>query len=369
MTKILVIEDDLATRENTLDTLELEGFEVVGAKNGQIGVKMAREHLPDLILCDIQMPLLDGYGVLLMLRSDPQTATIPFIFLTGMSDRSDLRQGMDLGADDYVTKPFTSEELLTAVLARLARQATIAKEYEKKLDELRGNIIHMLPHELRTPLSGILGYSEILMSREHNLSQDKVSGMAEAIHRTGLRLFRLIENFLIYAQIELIKVDPERIEALRSLRLNKPGAFIQRVANGKAKAINRTDDLTLDIAYIATLQVDEDNLKKIIEELLDNAFKFSQPGTPVLLFTACENGRYIVRITDYGHGMTREQIVNVGAYLQFERKLYEQQGTGLGLIIAKYLAELHGGELTIESVPDKQTTVRVMLPLSEDASG
>ncbi|GAX37940.1 EAL domain-containing response regulator [Nodularia sp. NIES-3585] len=127
MIKILVIEDEESVRENLLDLLESENFETITAANGAIGINLAISVVPDLILCDMMMPEIDGYGVLKILRQEPLTATIPFIFLTAKSAKADFRQGMDMGADDYLTKPFTRAELLSAIMNRLERHATLKK--------------------------------------------------------------------------------------------------------------------------------------------------------------------------------------------------------------------------------------------------
>ncbi|MEG4458556.1 EAL domain-containing response regulator [Microcoleus sp. N9_A1] len=128
MKKILVIEDDQVIRENILKLLKAEGFDVTGAENGALGLNAAVSSLPDVILCDVMMPELDGYGVLVALRSHPVTATVPFVFLTGKADRSEVRQGMELGADDYLTKPFTKAELVGAISSRLKKQAAFAEQ-------------------------------------------------------------------------------------------------------------------------------------------------------------------------------------------------------------------------------------------------
>jgi diguanylate cyclase (GGDEF)-like protein len=133
MKTILVIEDEQSIRANLLRILELNQFQAVGAENGAIGVQLAKAYLPDLIICDILMPHLNGYGVLAELRQDPQTAMIPLIFLSAKIDRSDIRQGMNLGADDYLTKPFTSAELLAAVAARIEKQLTITQPYQDEI--------------------------------------------------------------------------------------------------------------------------------------------------------------------------------------------------------------------------------------------
>ncbi|NJK27932.1 MAG: response regulator [Coleofasciculaceae cyanobacterium SM2_3_26] len=127
MNRILVIEDEETIRSNIVDLLEAEDFEAVGAENGHVGLQLARDVLPDLILCDVMMPDLDGFGVLEALRGNPQTAAIPFIFLTARADRTDMRAGMELGADDYITKPCTSSELVRAISVRLQRRSAMER--------------------------------------------------------------------------------------------------------------------------------------------------------------------------------------------------------------------------------------------------
>ncbi len=131
MKKILVIEDEQTVRESILDLLEAEGFSGLGGENGNVGLQLAREKHPDLILCDVQMPDLDGYSVLTNLRQATDTADIPFIFLTARGTKADIRYGMELGADDYLTKPCTATELLGAISGRLAKQAALLERYNK----------------------------------------------------------------------------------------------------------------------------------------------------------------------------------------------------------------------------------------------
>ncbi|MEG5137724.1 MULTISPECIES: EAL domain-containing response regulator [unclassified Microcoleus] len=161
MKKILVIEDDRVIRENILKLLKAEGFDVTGAENGALGLNAAVSSLPDVILCDVMMPELDGYGVLVALRSHPVTATVPFVFLTGKADRSEVRQGMELGADDYLTKPFTKAELVGAISSRLKKQAAfveqqhnfrsqsneLLQEAADKLDQIKTSLCDALERE------------------------------------------------------------------------------------------------------------------------------------------------------------------------------------------------------------------------------
>jgi CheY-like chemotaxis protein len=129
--KVLIIEDDRIMRENTAELLELSGYSVAVAENGKEGIQQVEAFQPDLIICDIMMPELDGYGVLYVLSKSPETASIPFIFLTAKTEKADLRKGMNLGADDYLTKPFEDMELLNAVESRFKKHALLKQEFEQ----------------------------------------------------------------------------------------------------------------------------------------------------------------------------------------------------------------------------------------------
>jgi CheY-like chemotaxis protein len=137
MKKILVIEDNLGVRETTADLLELANYRVATAENGKIGVEKARQFEPDIIICDIMMPELDGYGVLYFLSKDAKTASIPFIFMTAKSEKSDVRKGMNMGADDYLTKPFEEMELLDIIETRLKKNDLFKEEFTKDLKGIK----------------------------------------------------------------------------------------------------------------------------------------------------------------------------------------------------------------------------------------
>lgn len=361
MSKILVIEDELPLLEEVVDVLTFEGFDVTSASDGMAGLEQLEKSLPDLIISDIMMPRLDGYGVLAHLRASPATATIPFIFLTAKVEKQDFRHGMELGADDYLMKPFTQKELLAAVRTRLEKQTAVREANENLLNELRHTIITNLPHELRTPLNGVLGYAELLQMDAQTMSRDMVAEIGETIAREGKRLHRLIENYLLYAQIEIISADVERIQAMRAAGTEHPSETISFSAWHSAVVWQRETDLTLDVIDVP-VAVEETSLKKIVRELTDNAFKFSAPGTEVRVACRMVGDEYAITIKDSGRGITPEQVGRIGAYMQFERKFHEQQGSGLGLIIAKQLIELHRGRLTFApEVPG--ATVTVSLPL------
>ncbi|HVU14747.1 MAG TPA: response regulator [Phototrophicaceae bacterium] len=363
MTHILIVEDDIDIRSDIAEILGYEGFTVTTAANGIQGVEKALQSLPDLILCDVMMPDMDGFAVLDTLRAQPATKAIPFIFLTARTDRDSIRHGMNLGADDYLTKPCTSEELLAAVNTRLEKWAAMEHMYQQSFEELRANLLLMLPHELRTPLVGILGYGELMRMDYENLGKEDILQMGEIIVQEGERLQRVVENYFLYAQLELARYNDKARQSFAQGFIETPGTLIADTAKANASKAGRDSDLIVQIED-TPLSIAPQSLWKIVEELVNNAFKFSTAGTPVEIRAGDDGRRYRLQISDHGRGMTLEQIKRVGAYVQFERRVYEQQGLGLGLVLAQRLAEVCGGDLTINSQPEQGTTVTVTLPIS-----
>ena len=361
MKKVLVIDDTPEIRMVIEETLNMFGFNTLLAEDGQSGIEMARNHLPDLIICDVNMPRLDGFGTLTQLRQDERMATVPFIFLSGATERPNVRRGMELGADDYLTKPFTPSELLAAVNARLEKQAEFEKKSEKKLDELRGRMTLALPHELRTPLNGIMGLAQIFIEDHSVMKPAEILENARFIHLSAERLHRLIENFLAFAQIELMAKDAKAILETASSSFTVTAPLVAACARAIGSRWKRESDLKLDVQP-CTAGVIADNLQKIVEELMDNAFKFSEPGSPIRIVSHAVGEKFCLDIISTGRGMTAEQIERIGPHVQFEREKYEQQGAGLGLIIAKRLTELNGGNFSITSAPGSETKATITFP-------
>jgi two-component system, sensor histidine kinase and response regulator len=363
MAKILVIEDEESVLDIICELLLVENFEVLRAENGEIGLRLALEEVPDLIICDIMMPKLSGYEVLGQLQRNPKTQFIPFIFLSARAAKDDQRQGMNLGADDYVTKPFTREQLLGAITSRLRKQETLTDQSRQQLDQLRNQLAATLPHELRTPLQGILTSAELLTMYWETLERSEIRDIVDSIKESAKRLYQLIEKFLQYTQIEIAASDPGQRRSLLAGEISSGESIIRAVVRDKAKEYQREADVNLTVAEIPSLSISERWLITIISELIDNAFKFSRQQTPVIINSNLEGDQLILTIANQGRGMTAQQIRNIGAYIQFDRQFYEQQGSGLGLTIAKRLIELHGGKLEINSIPQQETIVKVFLPI------
>ncbi len=267
MKKILIIDDEEWLREMIQLALRQRGYEVVEAHNGQEGIEKARAELPDLILCDVNMGKVNGYLTLAALRTEAPTAAIPFILMTGLADNAGMRHGMELGADDYLPKPFTTEVLYAAVEARLKKSQTVRDEAESKLRHLRDNISLMMPHEMRTPLNGIISNAELLANSAATLKPADVTEMGQEILNSSQRLERLIENFLIYAQLELIAADvshcitDEQLAALMQTTAKMQRAYKRGDLNAYVWANVEFHDLNTRIANNQTA-------KRIIDSLL-----------------------------------------------------------------------------------------------------
>jgi len=360
MTSILVIEDEELIRESIEDLLLAEGFEVITAENGEQGVDFAIQKQPNLIICDVMMPIFNGYEVLEKIRQDKELSTVPFLFLTSLVDRRSNRKGMNMGADDYLEKTSTKEELLNAIAVCLEKQKAIEKRVTEKIEALRSSITLSLPHELQTPLSGIMGLSELMMMQNEEIEASEVYEYAQAIHNSGKRLHRLIQNYLLYSKLLLLRAQGQ--QKFISDYPSDSQIVITSISDRKACECDRLDDLELDLVDIE-LNISSEDLVKIIEELIDNAFKYSPTGSKVSLNSQIIDSQWILTIQDRGRGMSEEQIANIGAYMQFDRQLYEQQGIGLGLVIARTLVEFYGGTINVQSQEKLGTKIAIAIPI------
>lgn len=362
---ILIIDDEEAMRIACRAVLEEVGFTVIEASNGSDGLAKAIEIMPDLVLCDIEMPGKNGFEVLELFRANTATNAVPFVFLTGKSARSMVRKGMDLGADDFLTKPFTATELLSTVKSRLQTRIKLREEAEGKLEELRQNISSSVPHELRTPLTGILGFGAVLKEQAGSLSAEDLKEIADHILGSGQRLQRTLEKFWKYSEIMFLAQDEKQRQTLRSETLQKPHVAIRVAANEVTEHYGRSDDLRLSLNPDLCVRIHHAHLPLLMKEVLDNAFRFSKTGTEVSVSCSADPGRSraVIEVQDHGRGMAREQIARIGGFIQFGRHHQEQQGLGLGLAIAREVTRLYDGEFSVTSEESKGVTVTITLPL------
>ena len=360
--RILVIEDVRVLRDDIVQILQLEGYEAFAAADGRAGLELARRIRPDIVICDIMLPELDGYGVLAGLQERPDTALIPFVFLTALTDRSDIRKGMVRGADDYLTKPFQVDELLISVRSQIQKRKELSSYFDHQIQRLRHNITTALPHEIRTPLNTIIGFSEMLALQAEGLDPDRIKEWGDHINIAAKRLHRMFENYMYFvkAEVTAYQSDLSKTE-YRNARYEFCAYTIEQQAMAVADRYERMNDLKINADQVDLVQVSTRHLQKMIHELVDNAFKFSEAGAEVQVSATVEDGHYKIEVSDQGKGMTKEQLDAIGTYIQFEREIHEQQGLGLGLSIVKRLTELFGGTFSIYSLPGQGTQVTVNL--------
>ena len=370
MKKILVIDDAEFILDSTSTLLQFEGYEVFTASDGEAGVELARKVLPDLILCDISMPKLDGYGVLEAVREHLNLSTIPFIFLTAFTEKVNMRVGMSKGADDYIVKPFTRDELISSINSQWKKFQLIEERVQKKVNEVGKHVTYALPHEFRTALNEVIGSARFLISGADTVNHDEIRDIATDIVQSANRLLKITENFLIYVSIESFASNPDRKKLLRECITEEPKAIIQDVSNVISHRYHRPSDLIIEDAIerineplsgTLLIEISSESFSKLINELLDNAFRFSETGQKVSIRLEKNDDSIIIKISDEGRGMTKEQIKDIAALTQFDRAMYEQQGVGLGLIVAKKIVEVHDGGFHVASIEGQGTTITFSL--------
>jgi signal transduction histidine kinase len=366
MTKVLVIEDERYLLEDITELLQYTDFEVQSANSGTQGLQFAQDYAPDLIICDIMMPDLDGYQVLEQIRGTPETANTPFIFLTAKADRDSMRLGMDLGADDYLTKPFTSAELLTAINTRLKRQNQVAVHSEKKIENVKRQLTRMVTHELRTPLISINTVVDVISRQMGQLSAGELQELLDTISVGSRRLSHRVEQLVYITQLEAGILDRETImrdgmpmrlweQLVSANNLARRYAY-QQHANVSVQLYDRDRD--------SVVMCNPPSLKQALAELIANALTFSPENSEVNISQSRSGGNVIVSIVDEGPGIPEDRLEEaLNEFSQLDRDTNEQQGMGMGLTLARRILDVHGGAIEIRSIVGKGTQVRIALPI------
>jgi two-component system, sensor histidine kinase and response regulator len=371
MTHILLIDDDKMHCELSRIWLERKGFQVSVAYDGLEGVRIALATLPDLIVCDADMPEMDGFTALAELRQYQEAATIPFIFLTARATRTAMRQGMDLGADDYLTKPSTRDELISAVESRLNRRDVIASSFQQEAKALQGKLARLVTHELRTPLINFEFVRQIINRQIEHLDQAQIKELLASLNSSSDRLTHIVDQMVYITQCDTGNLSAERLHtdgepvAIDSI-LNSSIALGRRFAvSNKDMAIVVNRDSESAIITVGH----SPSLKHMFAEIIANALNYSPEDSPVEIRVQSGDSTIEIRVIDNGCGMSAVQQRNaLRSFEQIDRDQHEQQGLGLGLSLAKRIIEIHGGTLRIQSQQGQGTCVIVLLPaLSQSA--
>jgi two-component system sensor histidine kinase/response regulator len=345
--KILVVEDSDDLRENIISLLEINDYDVIVAENGYDGLQLAIKEIPDLIISDRMMPIMEGTQMLQELRNNSITSNIPFIFLTAKSSKADIRDGMNYGADDYLPKPFEANDLLTAVKTRLTKKI----KTDEILNKVYKNISQSIPHELRTPLVSIQGFTNIIIDEIETIDRDTIKDMSMMIKNASIRLHRTIEKFILFTEAELMLKDRKSYARISTGLTKIDKTAIELFIDNKTKNSETKHAFELNVNE-CSVKIWDEHFKVVLNELIDNAVKFSFPDKQIEICSKENDDTYSLIIKNYGRGMTEEEINNASPFIQHNRSYYEQQGNGLGLAITQRIADFYNVKLEMHSVKD-----------------
>jgi two-component system sensor histidine kinase/response regulator len=366
--KILVVEDDTHLMEGIRDILELNGYEVLTATNGSVGLEVLQKQNrpPDLIVSDIMMPRMDGYAFFDAVRADENWVAIPFIFLTAKGERDDIFRGKSMGAEDYVVKPFDADELLVAVDSRLKRQRQLNQQRDHEVSSIKRNILNILNHEFRTPLTYVVAYADMLHQDADDLGVNDMRAFLRGINSGANRIRRLVENFILLVELET--GEAQKTYEWRCAPLTNYAELLCMIQEKYADLIEEKQ-VTVDIQVdddLPPIKADADYLMAAMECLAENAIKFTErPGGRVVLHIYRDNDYICLSVIDQGRGIQVEELDKIfQPFYQINREKYEDQGAGSGLAIVDGVVRLHGGSASVESVYGKGSTFTMRIPVS-----
>jgi len=349
--RILIVEDDANLLEGIQTVLELDNYSVITVENGRQALEILSQSSvpPDLIVSDIMMPYMDGIQLLMEVRKVAAWIKIPFIFLTARSEKIDVQRGKRLGVDDYLTKPFDADDLLIAVESRLNRHKVLNEVYDNAMSTLKRNILTILNHEFRTPLTFVVAYADMLNDQAQQLSDEELLSFLRGVNTGALRLRRLIENFIQLVEMET--GDAQKAYDLRKASINN---LLELIESARLEVYNITNfkqPFSVEVeGEPVTFVGDGHYLQLALTQLIDNAVKFSQPDQPITVGVRYSTGEVDLWVQDHGRGIDlAEQDRIWESFYQIDRATFEDQGTGSGLAIVDHVAALHGGHTEVES--------------------
>ncbi|TLP79766.1 response regulator [Maribacter sp. ACAM166] len=359
MYKVLVVEDTLAIREEICDILVMEGYTVFQAKNGRIGFEMALEVNPDLIISDILMPSLSGFEMFDKLQRHKITKAIPLIFLSAKGEKEDVRIGMNVGAEDYLTKPVNVNDLVNAVENKIKKKLIIDQKIIFKTTELStilsnqknelDNYSHIISHELKSSLRNI---SDLLTWTQEEL--EETSSFENSISKIQL-MGEKVERM----ELLLVKLEQHKNITPASFKTN--AINMNTIAERVIKEINKPPHITIKINNeLPTLFADEIMFEKVFEILIQNALDHSDKENG-LIELGCETTEkdYVFSIKDNG----------IGIDLKYQEKIFSMfqtiestKSTGIGLSIVQKIISHFKGKVYVKSTPKEETTFYFNLP-------
>ena len=367
--RILVIEDERYIRENIVDILRFNDYEVVDAANGAAGLQVARQTKPDLIVCDIMMDGVDGYSVLRTVRDDPEMTMTPFIFLTALADHKSLRQGMAAGADDYIIKPFTPDELIEAINVRMARQHTVVEETSRRNEAARREMVNTIVQEINGPLTSVNAVLDIVAERRDYLTSGELQEMLDTASYGSRRISHLLDQMAFLIQLESGRLSYESVQ-MHGKVMNLYDLITTAINPARTFALytsSQDKDVDIQITPPDELLVlcQTNALRYAIAEVISNAIAYSPNAGTIRIQHWQDNQTAWLSVEDQGCGIDADWLHQ---FIEYRRGLDTVNETtkGMGLSLVYGIVLAHGGELQINSEPDKGTQVCIAIPLIAD---
>jgi len=362
---ILIVDDSEDIRHIVSLMLKHKGYETITADGGSAAVRVLEKRRPDLILCDILMPGMDGFQVFQYVRGDRRWRHIPFVFLTALADSHTRLSSSELGAEAYLTKPFDKEELLAVIAGLLRRAQELATYTVSEMESFKAQLLFMITHELNTPLSVIRMLTESMRSSLGKLNKIQIAEYLDLLAHSTDDLSYIVESMLLALQIDSGRAQqlfdtwaaPHGLRTILEIVINRSAA--QRAERGVSlEAVGLDKPLCVE--------GHEAQLLQIFGRVLDNAVNFSPKGGLVTVRLARHDGQALVTITDQGPGMTPAEIKAAFQRLsQINRAQQEQQGVGLSLNLVRSLVTIHGGQISVASTPGQGASFTIALPIVE----
>lgn len=364
---VLVVDDNPLIVNVLKGLLSSQNYQVFACANGQEASTLLESKSVDVIICDVMMPTMDGYELHHHVRQNPNHAHIPFVFLTALGDQIDVSKAKEVGADDYLVKPFDPQNLLAVVRGKVLRSKSLRTLSEERYDSYRKRVVHTLSHEFRTPLVAINTGTELLLDQHGAMDPTKVRGLIEAIHRGGQRLERLVTDFMLLQQVEagIAQKMFDQRGTVRNLAESIQQFFNSYVAQFEKDGIHYS---LASQKGPTTVFVYEAQFHDILKRLVDNARKFTGVRKEVEVAVVPEDDFVRIEVRDRGLGMDIARINEaIDAFGQLDRERLEQQGGGLGLAIASRYAKINRGSLQFELRPEGGTIASLVLPVHKSA--
>lgn len=359
-TKIAVIDDEINIRETLLDILSMQGYDVCTASSGKLGLQLIYQQQPDLVLCDIMMPDMDGYEVLARIREDEKLKRLPFLFISAKNDPDSIRTGMNLGSDDYLSKPFKAADLTTAIESKLKRFTEFKESLNTEIGQLQEHFRNYGFQEFNKPINSIIGIIKFLRENDHQLQSEERGLFLNSIEQSTHHFRRSYSNLILYLNIlsnqpifannKNCSTKESEKNILDRLNINHPGITI---------------DFNIEMAR---LPINCQAFDVMLYELVDNAIKHSENQKPPLVEGKIDENlrQYTLKITDHGPGLSPAGISRLLSISQMNRSLAQEEGWGLGLFLTRYLVDHAKGSFSFRSEIGSGSVVEIALPLEID---